>query len=70
MDHQIKEVVRTRKQLWKGFNIAKSLLQQDAQQENRKNEMIRCLSDKYLAKSHHKSKKPSTELSRGRVNEI
>jgi hypothetical protein len=27
MDHQIREVVHTRRQLWKGFSIAKTLLQ-------------------------------------------
>lgn len=67
MDHQIREVVQTRRQLWKGFSIAKTLIQQGPQ-EDRQREMIRCLSDKYLAKSHHKKKQNNTQLSRGRVN--
>jgi hypothetical protein len=69
MDHQIREVVHTRRQLWKGFSIAKTLLEQGPQQD-RKNEMIRCLSDKYLAKPHHKKKQSHTQLSRGRVNQL
>lgn len=31
--------------------------------------MIRCLSDKYIARAKH-SKKQNTELSRGRINEV
>jgi hypothetical protein len=67
MDHQIREVVKTRRQLWKGFSIAKTLIQQGPQ-EDRQREMIRCLSDKYLAKSRSKKKQNNTQLSRGRVN--
>lgn len=51
MDHQIKEVIRTRKQLWKGLTMVKGLLQ-DHQQ--RSTEIVRSLSDKYLAKSRPK----------------
>ena len=52
MDHQIKEVSRTRKQLWKGIAIAKNILSaQNSLQDGKKQEMIKCLSDKYLTKS-------------------
>lgn len=64
MDHQIKEVVRTRRQLWKGLSMVRGLLQ-DHQQHN--NDMVRSLSDKYLARARPK-KQP--ELSTGRVNEL
>lgn len=72
MDHQIKEVVHIRKQLWKGFNIAKNILVSESpKKEGKKNEMIKCLSDKYLAKTHKTPKKESNEeLTKARVNEL
>jgi len=62
MNHQIKEVVHTRTQLWKGFNFARHLLTVDEPNEHshsnsKKKEMMRCLSDKYLARSSNKFKK-------------
>ena len=57
MDHQIKEVVHTRKQLWKGFNLAKELIREDSITHSIKNrEMIKCISDKYLLKNYKKIK--------------
>jgi hypothetical protein len=62
MDHQIKEVAHIRRQLWKGFNIAKNILiASNPKKDSKKNEMIKCLSDKYLGKSFKKSKKKGTE---------
>ncbi len=58
MNHQIKEVIQIRKQLWKGFNIAKNLLvPENSKKDKKKTEMIKCLSDKYLPKAHHQAKR-------------
>ena len=52
MGHQIKEVARTRKQLWKGIAFAKNILStENSLQDGKKQEMIKCLSEKYLIKS-------------------
>lgn len=57
--HEIKEVVHTRLQLWKGFNFAKNVLSGDSTSKNeKKREMMRCLSEKYIAKAEEEQPKP------------
>jgi hypothetical protein len=59
VSHQIKEVQHTRTQLWKGFNVAKSLLKDELADKSR--EILRCLSEKYIYKGTHRAKEKEKE---------
>jgi recombinational DNA repair ATPase RecF len=68
MDHEIRSVVHTRHQLWKGFNIARNIIEnnEDSSFCSKKGDMMRCLSEKHLkhtsSKRRGKEEKPKEEV--------